>query len=321
MKIIMAKSWNVLNWNVRGLNDKSKWLAIRNKIEESNCAIICLQETKRETIDLHYIRNFCPKRFSNFEYLPSVGASGGLLIAWNESIFSGQLEFSNEFSISVKLSSVHNNESWYLTNVYGPCESARKTAFINWFQNISMPDDVDWLVLGDFNYIRYPDNRNKEGGSFSDMNDFNAAISALALVEIPLKDRVYTWSNMQHAPLLEKLDWIFSSESWTLKYPSTLAYSLAKPLSDHVPYVVQIQTDIPKSTLFMFEDFWLLHPSFKDTVKSIWAQNVSEPNSAKRISAKFKRLRKGLKLWAKSISNLTATIKSTNEAIIFFDTL
>ena len=68
---IMNKDWSILNWNIRGLNDPKKWTAIRNKIEESNCAILCIQETKREVIDSRFLQNFCPRRLSKFEYLPS----------------------------------------------------------------------------------------------------------------------------------------------------------------------------------------------------------------------------------------------------------
>jgi hypothetical protein len=52
---------------------------LSNKIDESGCDIICLQETKRENFDLDYIKKFCPKKFNKFEYLPSIGASGDLL--------------------------------------------------------------------------------------------------------------------------------------------------------------------------------------------------------------------------------------------------
>ena len=41
------------------------------------------------------------------------------------------------------------------------------------------------------------------------MNDillFNDIIRAQALIELPLKGRSYTWSNMQDDPLLEQLD-------------------------------------------------------------------------------------------------------------------
>jgi hypothetical protein len=72
--------WKILNWNLRGINSEKKWLALASKISKSNCDIVCLQETKRELFDIQYLRNFCPKKFNKFEYLPSVGASGGLII-------------------------------------------------------------------------------------------------------------------------------------------------------------------------------------------------------------------------------------------------
>uniref|UniRef100_A0A453EXI1 Uncharacterized protein n=1 Tax=Aegilops tauschii subsp. strangulata TaxID=200361 RepID=A0A453EXI1_AEGTS len=40
---------------------------------------------------------------------------------------------------------------------------------------------------------------------------FNEAISELGLIELPLKGRQFSWSNMQDSPLLEKLDWFFTS--------------------------------------------------------------------------------------------------------------
>ena len=42
--------WNVLCWNVRGINDSDKWDAIRYKIEESNASIFCLKETKKKNL-------------------------------------------------------------------------------------------------------------------------------------------------------------------------------------------------------------------------------------------------------------------------------
>ena len=60
--------------------------------------------------------------------------------------------------------------------------------------------------------------------------------------------------------------------------------------------------------------------SFKDTVKNIWQQDVNETDSAKRIVAKFKRLRKGLKIWAKELSQLTKLIQACNDLIMLYDT-
>jgi hypothetical protein len=54
---------------------------LRNKIEESGANIFCFQETKRELIDIRFLKNFAPKGFDNFEFCPSTGASGGILVA------------------------------------------------------------------------------------------------------------------------------------------------------------------------------------------------------------------------------------------------
>lgn len=61
-----TRQWNVVCWNIRGINSHKKWNAIRSKIQESNCDIVYLQETKREFFDAAYIQNFCPPQFDSY---------------------------------------------------------------------------------------------------------------------------------------------------------------------------------------------------------------------------------------------------------------
>jgi hypothetical protein len=58
------RSLNILNWNIRGVNSEDKCNAIKEKIEESDCAIFCIQETKREHFDHSCIKKLAPKRFN-----------------------------------------------------------------------------------------------------------------------------------------------------------------------------------------------------------------------------------------------------------------
>jgi exonuclease III len=88
------RTWNILNWNVRGLNSTGKYNAIREKIEESSCSIICIQETKRATFD-SFVRKMAPKRFNKFAYVPSQGASRGIFMGWSGLMFSGQVTHSS----------------------------------------------------------------------------------------------------------------------------------------------------------------------------------------------------------------------------------
>ena len=79
--------WRVLNWNIRGLNAESKWDAIKSKAIEQQCDIICIQETKKETFDDQFIRKICPRGFDKYQFLPSIGRSGGCITIWKSSMF------------------------------------------------------------------------------------------------------------------------------------------------------------------------------------------------------------------------------------------
>ena len=138
--------------------------------------------------------------------MPSSGASGGLLVVWNTALFAGKLIESNSFGIMVEFMSVHNSQTWTLVSVYGPCQNPARDNFINWLHDITIPDDANWLLLGDFNFMRSMENRNKPGGDINDMFIFNEVIGHLGLIGLPIKGRRYTWTNMQTVPLLEQID-------------------------------------------------------------------------------------------------------------------
>ena len=118
------------------------------------CDIVCLQETNKKIFDSQFLKRICPRDFDEFEFLPSNGNSGGLLVTWKSKYFSGSPIFSNNFALSIKFISKHNDDCWILTNVYGPCNNEGKRDFTFWLKNIDMPEEVKWMILRDFNLIR-----------------------------------------------------------------------------------------------------------------------------------------------------------------------
>ena len=64
---------------LRGINAMEKCDAVWDMIEKSACSVFCFQETKREHFEMSFFRKFVPRRFDRFDYIPSVGASGGSL--------------------------------------------------------------------------------------------------------------------------------------------------------------------------------------------------------------------------------------------------
>jgi len=103
-----TRSWKVLSWNVCGINSDKKWNSIRDWIIESFCDIICLQETKRAQFDVNFIQKFCPPSFDTFDFIPSVGASGGSIVIWKNCFFRGTRVFHNEYAASIEFTSLRN---------------------------------------------------------------------------------------------------------------------------------------------------------------------------------------------------------------------
>jgi len=126
---------------------------------------------------------------------------------------------------------------------------------------------------------------------------------------------------MQSNPLLEQLDWFFTSPNWTLDFPNTEVLPLAKITLNHIPCKVSISTKIPKSNVFRFENYWAEHEDFLQTVGDSWSITNTEFDSAKNISVKFKRLRADLKNWSRHLSNLGLLIENCNTVIGALDAI
>ena len=120
---------------------------------------------------------------------------------------------------------------------------------------------------------------------------------------------------MQKDPLLEQLDWFLTSIHWTSAYPNTLVKPLGKPMYDHTPCIVNIETKIPRTKLFHFVAYWVLHLGFMEFVKKAWAKPVKSTNAATTLCRKFKHLRHELKIWSKNSFKLFIAIANSNKTL------
>jgi exonuclease III len=73
---------HILIWNVRGLNSVTRRDAVRVIVNYYRIDVVCLQETKMAAISRQIVLSMLGSDFdNNYIFLPSVGASGGILIA------------------------------------------------------------------------------------------------------------------------------------------------------------------------------------------------------------------------------------------------
>jgi hypothetical protein len=78
----------ILSWNVRGLNDPAKRESVKQMILSSGATIVCLQERKIMRWNSNLIKETLGcKLATQTVHLPSLGASGGILIACDADFF------------------------------------------------------------------------------------------------------------------------------------------------------------------------------------------------------------------------------------------
>jgi hypothetical protein len=153
-------------------------------------------------------------------------------------------------------------------------------------------------VGGDFNILRFfaEKNKNIRPNRFTDT--FNAIIQINELREIPIVGGLYTWSNNQVDPTLEKLDRILMSKEWETLFPTVHGHKKPRVLSDHNPLVISIQSvNLGNKRDFRFELNWLQQPEFLFKVEHIWTTPTKDVNNLDRVLFKIRKLKKPLKGW------------------------
>ena len=110
----------IVSWNVRGLNDGANRTCIRNLLHSWKADIVCLQETKLESVSRGLIRSLWCCRYVDWLCLDSIGASGGILLMWDTRVVEKTEEAVGQFSVSCKFKEVSSGFEWGFSGVYGP---------------------------------------------------------------------------------------------------------------------------------------------------------------------------------------------------------
>ena len=268
----MNRSISLFTWNVRGLNDSIKCGDILSELLTAAPDVVLLQETKLSSVPPPQKKyySFLPRHLDDYSFIPSYGAVGGVLTAWNSSVLQASSTSLTDHTLSVCLSSTSSNLSLYVTNVYGPPSHNDRQTFLDELRMINPPADVPWILIGDFNMIRFPHEKNNTNFHPHEANAFNDFVNDTCLIELPLLDRAFTWSNKRSSPTLERLDRAFINLAWDAVFPNSTLSSMTRRTSDHVPLIVHIATSIPKSKLFRFDNYWTKCPGFRETVTAAW---------------------------------------------------
>jgi exonuclease III len=281
--------------------------------------IICLQETKLSSTDPFKAATFLPNGFSSFMCVDARGSRGGILTAWNASTFHMHSFIVRAHSLTIHFSSTVSNYDFVLTNVYAPADHRDSTEFLDHLFSLKPLDNELWCIIGDFNLVRGGQEKNNNNINAALCQAFNDTIHDLPLLELPLLDRLYTWSNKRRPPVLARLDRAFFNNAMNYTFPNSFLTSHHHSRSDHTPIVLTLSTTIPKPQTFRFENAWLLHNDFLPVALHAWHSVPVAGDAAGVVVASLKAVRREAKVWSRSKKTPPFLYFNCNFLILLYD--
>ena len=106
-----------ISCNIRGLNNPLKHDILKNMIMDNRLDIVVIQETKmlKDKVEGLSIFRVAKVIGNDFE-----GASGGMVIYWNNKWIHGDLISQNRNMMNIRFSNSKDGFAWVLTNVDDP---------------------------------------------------------------------------------------------------------------------------------------------------------------------------------------------------------
>ena len=264
---------NIVSYNVRGLRNNKKRLALYEWVKEKEYEIILLQEThchlKKETIK--WGKEWKGKSI----WCKGTSRSKGVTVLFKE---YSRLEYSNEvidpngrfIALDIKI----NENKYRIINIYAPNQEYERVKFFNEMNElVNLDDDMEVIIGGDYNCTLENDIDRYKCCSSADVGqiDLKYFMDSYKLEDIWRRrnptERKYSWEGRGK---LSRIDyWLVSK---TMDSQITYVDYVAAPFSDHSAVNIKIRT----TDIEYGKGLWKMNVSiinselFRTTFRNIW---------------------------------------------------
>ncbi|XP_074305658.1 uncharacterized protein LOC141640879 [Silene latifolia] len=260
----------VASWNVRGFNCPIKQCEVKDFLVHNQLDVLAILETRvKET----KARKIISKVFAKWKVICNYNThyNGRIWLLYNPTTVSLSNILSGAQWISCQVHHHLSSSEFQLSDVYGSNDASERLLLWNSLNQIFTTKP--WIVLGDFNVIRSPEEKlSSNPPILQDMLAFNSCLASCSLDDISSSGTDLTWTNKQdqQTRVWSKLDRVLINSSWATSFSSSSAHFHESGLSDHSPVVVTVFTERKVPKRFSFLNSWIEHPDYEATVKSAW---------------------------------------------------
>ncbi|GAV93108.1 Exo_endo_phos domain-containing protein, partial [Cephalotus follicularis] len=204
------------SWNIRGLNNPLKQEEVGRFLVANNVVICGLLETRtREDKVQNIISRIC----KNWEWTTNhlFSELGRIWVVWDPRTLNFEVSCMTEQAVHGRAKLV-NGIVIHLSFVYGLCDYKNRRDL--WKDLILISQRINnapWLILGDFNVSRLPQEQlNGPSRVSKAMAEFNACLNTIEVDDIRSVGRFFSWSNKRdgRSAVNKKLDRVLGNWGW-----------------------------------------------------------------------------------------------------------
>ncbi|XP_016164764.1 uncharacterized protein LOC107607311 [Arachis ipaensis] len=172
-----------------------------------------------------------------WEFVEAEGASGGLLLMWDATVFKLSNCYKGARWLCVDGMLLKNNFRCAFCIVYG--EHVREDKLVVWEELSFLAGlcQVPFCFMGDFNEIVQVEEMQGAISLPRSATEFKAWIHDMELVDLSLTDCRFTWFRGQSC---SRIDRVLVSLEWLEEFPETRLRGGPRGLSDHCPLIINV---------------------------------------------------------------------------------
>ena len=282
-----------VSWNIRGVNSRPKQYLLRLLIQKEQPAICCLQETKCSEWKQKVVDSFGFRGPAGWIDAPARGKSGGLISIWNEHCINITSHSCSENWILIRGTFLVDDINFVCINVYAPQKTGDKQRlWEDLMRHIQCLNDTPILMMGDFNAVRFKEERDNCIFNEHESTIFESFISSTGLIDTQLSNSEYTWFGPSQKK--SRLDRVLMSSDWYSQGDWVLS-ALARKTSDHRPLCLRNMKSNWGPRPFQFFNCWLENEELVHNLKRTW-----EGCNSENILHKFKQIKEYAREWNKT---------------------
>jgi hypothetical protein len=146
---------------MQGLGDDGKCTVVRDHVIAANPSVLCIYlGDKASFLSAWKARSFLPPALSQFSNADADGSRGGMLTAFDPRLLNLKSSDARRFSLTTSFESTTSDVAFTVNNVYAPSDHDLTQDFVTEMVGLTAVVSGPWLIIGNFNLIRVPAEKN-----------------------------------------------------------------------------------------------------------------------------------------------------------------